>query len=274
MSKNILSDKAGGVIYIGIITFIVVINMFVEANPFINVPALYRWVLLILLVYLGLSLLVRALERTKTAKSFSRELELVHQKMVVVMEGISIEQAAETSEHIRNVSDISYLLAKAYGLSDEESELLRLASPLHDVGKCAVPPEILNKPSRLNEREYEIMKTHSQAGHNALKDTDHRILDIAAIIALQHHEKFNGRGYPNGLIGDEIHIYAQITALADVYDALLSPRVYKMAYSVEETIRIIKRERGEHFNPKLVDLFLQIIEKQNLIERKTLTKIS
>jgi len=259
MNRNILSDKAGGLIFISINIYILLINLFSVTNPFYFAPAFLKWILFAFLVYVGLSLVFRQMRIYKSSERLSKELEQVHRKMVVVMEGISIENADETSDHIKNVSELSYKLALRYGLSEEEAELIRIAAPLHDVGKVSIPDNILNKPARLTEEEFRVIQLHSQAGYDALKNTNHRILDVASIIALQHHERYNGTGYPIGLKGNEIHIYAQITAITDVFDALMSQRVYKMAYSLNETLRIINREKGEHFAPDLVDMFVEMI---------------
>lgn len=213
--------------------------------------------------YKGVRILSRVQFVIETFKKLNNEYKKLYQKLVFIMEMKSIEQAAETSEHIKNVSKMAYRLAMAYGLSEEESKLIRLASPLHDVGKAIIPAKILNKPARLTEEEFNVVKMHSKAGYDVLKNRKHKIFDAAAIIALQHHEKYNGKGYPDGLKGEEIHIYAQITAIADVFDALQSPRVYKTSYSLNEAIRIMKKEKGEHFSPVLVDCLLKIVSKDN-----------
>lgn len=142
-------------------------------------------------------------------------------------------------------------------MSTEEAELLRIASPMHDIGKVAIPDAVLEKPGKLTDEEYEIMKSHTSIGYQLLKNSNRRILKAAAIIAYQHHEKWNGDGYPCGLRGEEIHLYARITAIADVFDALGSTRVYKRAWELERILKLFEKERGQHFDPKLVDVFLE-----------------
>lgn len=128
---------------------------------------------------------------------------------------------------MKRVAEYSRLLAIKYGLSEQEAEVIRLASPMHDVGKVGIPDAILNKPGPLTQDEFEIMKTHSNLGYEMLKHSNKQVLNAAAIIAQQHHERFDGSGYPYGLRGEDIHLYGRITALADVFDALCSDRVYK-----------------------------------------------
>ena len=131
-----------------------------------------------------------------------------------------------------------------------------MASPMHDIGKVGIPDNILNKPGKLTKEEYEIMKTHAQLGYNILKGSKREILQTAAIVAREHHEKWDGSGYPRGLKGKKIHIYGRITAIADVFDALGSNRVYKKAWIDKDIFNLLKNERGKHFDPSLIDLFL------------------
>ena len=129
---------------------------------------------------------------------------------------------------MKRVAEISRILAAAYGLDEEEIELIKLASPLHDIGKIGVPDAILNKPGKLDPDEWTIMQSHAELGHRILAGSNRRILKAASIIALEHHEKWDGSGYPNGKKGDDIHIYGRLTGLADVFDALSSDRSYKV----------------------------------------------
>lgn len=183
------------------------------------------------------------------------------QKELVYMLGEAVEQRSkETGAHVKRVAQISQLLATAYGLPEQESELIKLASPLHDVGKVGIPDSILNKPGKHTPEEWEIMKTHAMIGEEILAKSDKRILQLGSIIAGQHHEKWDGNGYPRGLKGEEIHVAGRITALADVFDALGSKRCYKDAWPIEKIIAIIKDEKGKQFEPKLVDLFVENID--------------
>jgi len=184
------------------------------------------------------------------------------QKELVYMLGEAVEQRSkETGAHVRRVAQISRLLALKYGLPEEEAELIKLASPLHDVGKVGIPDSILNKPGKHTPEEWEIMVTHALIGEEILAKSDKRILQLGSIIAGQHHEKWNGKGYPRGLAGEDIHIAGRITALADVFDALGSKRCYKEPWPLDKITAIIQEERGQHFDPKLVDLLMDNIDE-------------
>lgn len=183
------------------------------------------------------------------------------QKELVYMLGEAVEQRSkETGAHVKRVAQISQLLAIAYGLPEQEAELIKLASPLHDVGKVAIPDSILNKPGKHTPEEWEIMQTHAMIGEEILAKSDKRILQLGSIIAGQHHEKWDGNGYPRGLKGEDIHVAGRITALADVFDALGSKRCYKEAWPIEKIIAIIKDEKGKQFEPKLVEIFEENID--------------
>ncbi|MCJ8326695.1 MAG: PAS domain-containing protein [Campylobacterales bacterium] len=169
---------------------------------------------------------------------------------------IGESRSQETGNHVKRVAQYSKDLAKLYGLKESEIEALYMASPMHDIGKVGIPDNILNKPGKLTKEEYEIMKTHAQLGYNILKGSKREILQTAAIVAREHHEKWDGSGYPRGLKGKKIHIYGRITAIADVFDALGSNRVYKKAWLDEDIFNLLKNERGKHFDPSLIDLFL------------------
>lgn len=197
-------------------------------------------------------------EVEKTKKEIEKlniEIEDTQKEVVFRIGAIAEARSKETGMHVKRVAEYSKLLATLSGLSEEESEIVKMASPMHDIGKVAIPDDILNKPGKLTEEEFTIMKTHSQIGYDMLKSSDKTILKAAAIIALQHQEKYNGTGYPQSLKGEEIHIYGRITAVADVFDALGSARVYKRAWDDEKIFSLLKEEKGEHFDPKLIDLF-------------------
>lgn len=185
-----------------------------------------------------------------------QEIEETQKEIIFRMGEIGESRSKETGNHVKRVAEYSFLLATLYGMSPEEAELIKMASPMHDIGKVAIPDEILKKPGKLTEEEFEIMKTHTYIGYRLLKNSNRRILKAAAIIAYQHHEKWNGKGYPQGLSGEQIHLYGRITAVADVLDALASERVYKRAWDFDRVIDLFKQERGEHFDPVLVDLLL------------------
>ena len=178
------------------------------------------------------------------------------QRDIVYRLGEAVEtRSKETGYHVKRIAEYSHLFAEVLGLSDDEAEIIRLASPLHDVGKVAIPDAILNKPGRLTREEWEIMKTHATVGYDMFKSSKREILRAGAVIAHQHHEKWNGSGYPNGVGGTDIHIYGRIVALADVFDALGSERCYKKAWELDRILELLRAERGMHFDPSLVDIF-------------------
>jgi putative nucleotidyltransferase with HDIG domain len=186
------------------------------------------------------------------------------------MGAIGERRSKETGNHVKRVALYSEILALKYGLSKEEAELLKLASPMHDIGKVGISDEILNKPAKLTAEEFNIMKKHAKLGYKMLKSSDKEILKTAAIVAYQHHEKYNGTGYPKQLKGEDIHIYGRITAIADVFDALGSERIYKKAWSLEEIFELFKKERGEHFDPILIDIFFEHFDDFNKVRLKYL----
>ncbi len=183
------------------------------------------------------------------------EIDATQRELVYIMGVTGESRSKETGNHVKRVAEYSRLLAELSGLSEEECNVLKDASPMHDLGKIAIPDAVLNKPGSFNEQERRIMDTHAELGYNILKGSERTLLKAAAIVAYQHHEKYNGTGYPNGLRGEAIHIYGRITALADVFDALGSDRVYKKAWDDEKIFELFEKERGEHFDPKLIDLF-------------------
>lgn len=183
------------------------------------------------------------------------EIEETQKEIIFTLGEFSEARSQETSNHVKRVAEYSKLLAVKYGMTEEEAEIIRLASPMHDVGKLGITDTILNKPGKLSPEEFEIIKSHGTLGYEILKNSSRRIMQAGAIIALQHHEKFDGSGYPNGLEGELIHIYGRITAIADVFDALGSDRVYKKAWPLEQILAYFKKEQGRHFDPNLVDIF-------------------
>ena len=170
-------------------------------------------------------------------------------------------RSKETGNHVRRVAMYSKLMAQKYGLSEAQCDELFFASPLHDVGKVAIPDSILNKPGPLTDSEWEIMKTHAEVGFNTLNHLKKPIFQAGAILAGQHHENWDGSGYPTGLKGNDIHIYGRITAVADVFDALMSKRCYKPAWDQATVNSFIVEQSGIKFDPELVKLFIENYEE-------------
>ncbi len=190
-----------------------------------------------------------------------QELEDTQKEIIYKMGEIGETRSKETGNHVKRVAEYSKLLALLYGMEEQEAELLKQASPMHDIGKVGIPDSVLKKPGKLDATEWEVMQTHAELGYEMLKHSNRPILKAAATVAGEHHEKYNGKGYPNGLSGEDIHIYGRITAIADVFDALGSDRCYKQAWELDKILELFKQERGEQFDPKLVDLFLENLDK-------------
>ena len=162
----------------------------------------------------------------------------------------------DTAQHIERMSRYSELLARAMGCPAAEVDTLRVASPMHDVGKIGIPDSVLLKPGKLTENEFLIMKQHTLLGARILEGSPSTLLQAGRVIALSHHEKWDGSGYPNGLAGEDIPLWGRICAVADVFDALTSERPYKRAFSVEKAVGILREGRARHFDPRVLDCFL------------------
>jgi putative two-component system response regulator len=167
----------------------------------------------------------------------------------------------ETGAHVARVAHYAKMLAKEYGLDEDIQTTIFHASPFHDIGKVGIPDRVLLKPGRLDEDEFEIMKTHSIIGYDILKNATSKYLVAGGRIALTHHEKYDGTGYPKGLVAQDIPIEGRIVAVADVFDALTSKRPYKEPWSFERAIGLLQEESGKHFDPKIVDIFIKNIEQ-------------
>ncbi|XPV69705.1 MAG: PAS domain S-box protein [Halarcobacter sp.] len=189
-----------------------------------------------------------------------QELESTQREIIYRMGEIGETRSKETGNHVKRVAEYSKLLGELYKLDKKQLENLFMASPMHDIGKVGIPDEILNKPGKLTSEEWLIMKTHSELGYKILKDSNRDILKAAAIISYHHHEKWDGSGYPRGLKEDSIHIFGRITAIADVFDALGSDRCYKKAWPLDKILQFFKDQKGKHFDPELVDLFMNNLD--------------
>lgn len=190
-----------------------------------------------------------------------QEIEDTQKEIIFTMAEVGESRSKETGNHVKRVAEYSRVLALGLGMTTAEADLLRMASPMHDIGKIGIPDAVLKKPGKLDEAEFEVMKTHAALGYQMLKNSKRRILKTAATVAHEHHEKWNGKGYPRGLAGEEIHIFGRITAIADVFDALGSDRVYKQAWPLDKILNLFKEERGQHFDPSLVDIFFDHLDE-------------
>jgi HD-GYP domain-containing protein (c-di-GMP phosphodiesterase class II) len=206
------------------------------------------------------------LAATYTGKELStvlmqQEIEWTQKEIIFTMAEAGEMRSKETGHHVKRVAEYSYILAIGCGMNEKEAELLKMASPMHDIGKVAIPDSILLKPGKLTDEEWDVMRSHALMGYNILKHSERKILKAAATVALTHHEKWNGKGYPYGLAGEDIHQFGRITAIADVFDALGSDRVYKKAWELDRILELFREESGQHFDPALVKVFFDNLDK-------------
>ena len=211
--------------------------------------------------------------KQRTKDMYDTQVEMMH-----ILGGIAEGHSIETHSHVKRVSEFTYKLARLYGMDDEEASTLRDASYLHDVGKLGVPNTILHKSTALTKREFKEIQKHPALGGKMLSRSKLPLFKVAKIVAEEHHEKFDGTGYPKGLKADYIHIYGRIVAIADVFDALSFKRAYKKSWTQGDVLKYMREVRGKHFDPDLIDLlfeniddFLEIYNTQ--IEKAELNKI-
>lgn len=201
--------------------------------------------------------------RRATADIIKRE-----QETIFMLTRATEHRDKETKNHIVRMGHYARVLAHALGMPSDFQELILMAAPMHDVGKVAIPDRILLKEGKLTPDEWAVMKTHAQLGYDILKDTDSKLIHLGAEIALSHHEKYDGSGYPSGIKGENIPISGRICAIGDVFDALLSVRPYKPAWSLPDTIDTLKRGKGSHFDPVLIDKFLDVMPELQAVRRE------
>ncbi len=196
------------------------------------------------------------LQRNAELEVANTEIQSTQREIILTMGAIGEARSRETANHVVRVAELSLLLGRRLGLSELQCSELHDAAPMHDIGKVGIPDSILNKPGKLTDEEYETMKTHSQKGYEVFRHSDRPLLQAASLVALHHHERWDGAGYPQGLSGTDIHIYGRIVAVADVFDALISPRCYKEPWPAEEVYAYFKQNAGSQFDPELVELVL------------------
>ncbi len=208
-----------------------------------------------------LSLASTYVAETLISAKLSKDIQETEKEVVLTMGSIGESRSEETGNHVKRVAEYSKILALAYGMGEAEAELLKQASPMHDIGKVAIPDAILNKQDTFNTYEKKIMDTHTRLGFDMTKNSDKPLFKAASVVAHEHHEKWDGSGYPRGIKGEEIHIFGRIIAIADVFDALSSQRVYKKAWSDEKIFNFFKEQRAKHFDPNLIDLFFENLDE-------------
>jgi response regulator RpfG family c-di-GMP phosphodiesterase len=189
----------------------------------------------------------------------NKQIEGTLKEIIISLGEVIERRSQETGNHVRRVSEYIHRLALAMGMERQDAEQLKLASMLHDVGKVGVSDLILNKPGPLTLEEFADVKRHTVIGGELFRSSSREVLRTAGIIAHQHHERFDGSGYPRGLKGEEIHLYGRICAIADVFDALSHDRVYKKAWEIEEVVAYIKEQSGKQFDPRVVEAFLAVL---------------
>jgi putative two-component system response regulator len=205
-----------------------------------------------------------------------KALELSHLDTIRYLAAAAEFKDDDTGEHIVRMSRFSYVIARAYGQDENYCSLLEQASPMHDIGKIGIPDNVLKKPGKLTEQEWECMRKHPEYGANILSGSEVPLIQMAAEVALTHHEKFDGSGYPSKLIGDQIPLSGRIVALADFFDAVTMDRCYRPAFSDEEALNMVIGNSGTHFDPDVVKAFLsvsdEIINERNKINNANITR--
>ncbi len=191
----------------------------------------------------------------------NKEIEDTQKEMMLTLGEVVESRSRDVGKHSQRVAMFCHRLAQLAGLSEPEADLVRLVSPLHDAGKIAIPDSILLKPSKLSPEEFERIKPHTTIGYDIFKKSERATIQAAALVALQHHECWDGSGYPHGLKGEQIHIFARITSLADVFDSLSHARIYKSKWEMDAIIQFIKDQKGRRFDPLLVDIFLNHLDE-------------
>ena len=196
-------------------------------------------------------------KKTEQVLEMSRSLIITQKELILRLGDVVETRSHETGNHVLRVSEYSYLMGKLIGLSEEEAADLRLASPMHDVGKIGIPDLVLNKPGKLTDEEFKLIQDHTIIGYNIFYKSSLPVLHLAAEIALHHHEKWNGEGYPSGKEGADIPLCARITTIVDVFDAITHQRIYKDAWCMEKAHKYMKENSGIIFDPELLDVFLK-----------------
>ena len=198
----------------------------------------------------------------------NQEINDTQAELIMRLGDVVESRSHEAGNHVRRMSEVTSILALASGMPEDETAVLRHAAPMHDIGKIATPDAVLLKPGKLDAAEWEIMKQHPAVGMSILDGSQRPILKAAAVIAHQHHEKFDGSGYPQGLAGDNIHLYARIVAVADVFDALMHKRCYKDAWPVSQVVQHLRDVSGSHLDPQFVELLIANIDKALAINER------
>jgi putative two-component system response regulator len=194
-------------------------------------------------------------------QSSEKELRMHQEETVRRLSSMAELRDLETGRHLERMSSYCALISERFDFDRERVELMRIASPMHDVGKIGIPDNILLKPATLSPEEREIMQRHTEIGYRILSGSEAELLTLAAILAWTHHERFDGSGYPRGIRSDKIPLEGRIAAVADVFDALTTDRIYRPAFGLEQAIEMMREQRGAHFDPDVLDCFFDAMEK-------------
>lgn len=227
-----------------------------EANTTFTGLSFMIGILLLLMVFLCYNMIFENISKTVQVLALTKDVQSAQENVIISFAEITETKSGQTGGHIHRVAEYSKVLAKALKLSDEDVEALRIAAMMHDIGKLMIPPEILEKEERLTDKEYEIMKKHVVYGEGILHNAPGKIMEYARIVALEHHERWDGKGYL-GIANNNIHRISRIVSVADVFDALVSNRSYKMGWSLERAKALIAGEAGKQFDPAVVDAFVK-----------------
>lgn len=243
------------------------------AHDFLNKPIdkmelLARVKNLLMLRETQLALADRAAWLAIEIKKATADLRAREKEMVIRLSKAAEHRDPETGQHLLRMANYSRLIARELGLSEAEQELILEAAPMHDIGKVATPDAILLKQGKLTDDEFAIMKQHAATGYSILSGSDSLLIRTAATMALSHHEKFDGTGYPKSLKADDIPLFGRIVAVADVFDALTSSRPYKKAWKLEDAVQFLKDQSERHFDPNCVNAFLNVWEEVLVIHAK------
>lgn len=208
----------------------------------------------------------KALQQTlEWLEHSEKELRLSREETIQRLAIAAEFRDKSTARHIQRMSQYCALLARRYGLDTEQIELIRTASPMHDIGKIGTPDHVLLKPGKFTDEEFNVIAQHAEIGYRILSGSDAELLKVAAIIAWTHHERYDGSGYPRRLKGEAIPLEGRIASVADAFDALTSKRVYKPAFAIDQAVSVMRDYRGTHFDPDLLDLFLDSTDELTII---------
>ncbi len=211
---------------------------------------------------------LRSYNDITTIGNLVKEIDDMQKELIYSLGEIAESRSIDNGKHVKRVGYISALLCEKLGYSQKEIEMIQLSASMHDIGKLAVDDKILNKPCKLTSTEFEEVKKHTIYGYEILKKSEREILKQAALISYEHHENFDGSGYPRGLKGKEINIYGRIVAIVDVFDALATKRAYKEVWAQKDIIDFLKKQRGIKFDPEILDIFFENIEEINEVLNK------